>query len=152
MRAELKITHFREPQVRRVQVNTKLPRKKANYTAVPEFILDKCLVYLSKWWYLRHTRNLTGWSGGISKLEYFVEALKAQVVPIMNNQTLCLHFAQRWASKMHHCLQWLDSTVSNWNKGQSLDFGIACYCPTTIYWAYHLKINAFIGTWWLNQV
>ena len=101
---------------------------------------------------VQHTRNLTGKTGGISKLEYFVEALKAPVEPIMNNQTLCLHFAQRWASKMHHCLQWLDSTVSNWNKGQSLDFGIACYCPTTVYWAYHLKINAFIGTWWLNQV
>ena len=49
VRAELKITHFREPQVRLVQVNTKLPRKKANYTAVPEFILDKCLVFPSKW-------------------------------------------------------------------------------------------------------
>ena len=30
------------------------------------------------------------------------------------------------------------SFVSNWNKGQSLDFGIACYCPK-VYWAYHLK-------------
>ena len=105
VRAELKITHFREPQVRLVQVNTKLPRKKANYTAVPEFILDKCLVFPSKWWYLRHTRNLTGKTGGISKLEYFVEAPKAQVVPIMNNQTLCLHFARRWASKMQHWTQ-----------------------------------------------
>ena len=95
VRAELKITHFREPQVRRVQVNTKLARKKANYTAVPEFILDKCLVFPSKWWYLRHTRNLRGKTGGISKLEYFVEALKGQVAqtcPVLN--AFCAWFAR----------------------------------------------------------